>query len=267
MLYKLICAALLISSGEALKVSTGVSRRAALAKAASIALPMAASPAFALVRDGDADIYKRADEGKLTATRAIERAKSGDLADGTSATCDELDKLIAVDRETDLIFESIQKLELMDAEEKQNAKTTREVLKNQVKKLQKRKDDKGCGESDITNAKAILDRSRAGGLKDDYVISRAKQGELLGDKVGMDKVQVTCKDLADIQKVDDLAMMKINAQASLFKKKAAQLEKDGDVEGAKKALVQAEENKLLLKRIASTETQITSVSLQKMCTY
>ena len=87
MIYKLICAALLVGSGEALKVgATGVSRRAALAKAASIALPLAASPAFALNRAEDAEIYKRADEGKLNAIRAIERAKDGNLADGTSAT-------------------------------------------------------------------------------------------------------------------------------------------------------------------------------------
>ena len=88
MIYKLICAALLVSSGEALKVSTGMSRRAAIAKAASIALPLAgASPAFAeLKRAADADIYKRADEGKLTAVRAIERAEKGDLVDGSSAT-------------------------------------------------------------------------------------------------------------------------------------------------------------------------------------
>ena len=80
MIYKLICAALLVGSGEALKVgATGVSRRAALAKAASIALPLAASPAFALNRAEDAEIYKRADEGKLNAIRAIERAKDGNL--------------------------------------------------------------------------------------------------------------------------------------------------------------------------------------------
>ena len=86
MIYKLICAALLISSGEALKVATGVSRRAAIAKAGSIALPMVVLPAFALNRAADADIYKRADEGRLNAERAIERAKADDLVDGSSAS-------------------------------------------------------------------------------------------------------------------------------------------------------------------------------------
>lgn len=58
MLYKMIAAALLVSSGEALKINTaGVSRRAAVAKAASLAVPLVAMPAFAeLKRAGDADI-------------------------------------------------------------------------------------------------------------------------------------------------------------------------------------------------------------------
>ena len=92
MLYKVIAAALLVSSGEALKIGAGVSRRAALGKAAVLA-PLIAAPAFAeLKRPEDAAIYKRADEGKLNAARAIERAKAGDLVDGSSATCAELDR-------------------------------------------------------------------------------------------------------------------------------------------------------------------------------
>merc|ERR1719502_1425957 len=39
-----------------------------------------------LKKAGDADVYTRADEGKLSAARAIERAKTGDLVDGSSAT-------------------------------------------------------------------------------------------------------------------------------------------------------------------------------------
>ena len=90
MLYKVLCAALLVASGEALKISSGVSRREAVAKAASVALPFVIAPAFAeeikYKRAGDANIYARADAGTLTAERAIKRAKSGDLADGSSAT-------------------------------------------------------------------------------------------------------------------------------------------------------------------------------------
>lgn len=87
MIYKLIAAALLVSSGEALKINAGMSRRAVAAKAASFAVPLAATPAFAeLKRAADAEIYKRADEGKLNAARAIERAKNDDLVNGSSAT-------------------------------------------------------------------------------------------------------------------------------------------------------------------------------------
>ena len=91
MLFKVLCATLLISSGEALKVSAGVSRRAAIAKAASVALPFVIAPAFAeedrkLKRAGDSDIYARADAETLMADRTIKRAQAGDLADGSSAT-------------------------------------------------------------------------------------------------------------------------------------------------------------------------------------
>lgn len=59
MLYKVIAAALLISSGEALKLNTvGLSRRAAVGKAAALAVPLVAAPAFALERAADAEIYK-----------------------------------------------------------------------------------------------------------------------------------------------------------------------------------------------------------------
>ena len=59
MIYKLVAAALLVASGEALKINAaGMSRRAAVAKAASLAVPLAAMPAFALVREADADLYK-----------------------------------------------------------------------------------------------------------------------------------------------------------------------------------------------------------------
>ena len=59
MIYKLVAAALLVASGEALKINAaGMSRRAAVAKAASLAVPLAAMPAFALVREGDAELYK-----------------------------------------------------------------------------------------------------------------------------------------------------------------------------------------------------------------
>ena len=60
MIYKLIAAALVVSSGEALKLnSVGMSRRTAVAKAATLALPLVSMPASAeLKRAQDAELYK-----------------------------------------------------------------------------------------------------------------------------------------------------------------------------------------------------------------
>merc|ERR1740130_1199584 len=97
MLYKTLVAAFVVSSGDALRIDGVNTRRAAIASSALSLVPLAA---FAeLKQAGDADIYARADAGKLNAARVIERAKTGDLVNGSSATCDELDRLIAVDRE------------------------------------------------------------------------------------------------------------------------------------------------------------------------
>ena len=63
MLYKTLIAAFCISSGDALRIDGLNTRRAAIASAASAMMPLAA---FAIT---DADIYKRADEGKLNAAR------------------------------------------------------------------------------------------------------------------------------------------------------------------------------------------------------
>ena len=99
MLYKLIVAAALIASGDALNVPVaGMSRRAAFAKAAAL-IPLVPLAAFAEFKQAsDADVYYRADAGKLNAARVIERAKAGKLVDGSSATCSELADIIAVDR-------------------------------------------------------------------------------------------------------------------------------------------------------------------------
>jgi hypothetical protein len=96
MLYKLVAALAIVQSADALNIG-GMSRRTAIAKAASLA-PLIPLAAFAdLKKAGDAEIYKRADENKLNAARVIERAKTGDLVDGSSATCAELDALLEVD--------------------------------------------------------------------------------------------------------------------------------------------------------------------------
>ena len=63
MLCKTIIAAFVVSSGDALRIDGLNTRRTAIASAASAMMPLAA---FAIT---DADIYKRADEGKLNAAR------------------------------------------------------------------------------------------------------------------------------------------------------------------------------------------------------
>merc|ERR1740127_449303 len=84
MLYRIAALAAFLVSADALKIGAGMTRRSAFAE---------------LKKAGDAEIYANADANKLNAARAIERTKTGDLVDGSSATCAELDRLIKVDRE------------------------------------------------------------------------------------------------------------------------------------------------------------------------
>merc|ERR1711865_599710 len=51
-----------------------------------------------LKQAGDADVYIRADQDKLTNKGAIERASKGQLVDGSTATCTELNQIMEVDR-------------------------------------------------------------------------------------------------------------------------------------------------------------------------
>jgi len=203
MLYKVIAAALLISSGEALKLNTvGLSRRAAVAKAASLAVPLAAAPAFALVREADADLYKRADEGKLNAARAIERAKVGDLADGSSATCAELDALIAVDREA-IEFEK-DKVDARFGNDKAKVQATEDKLQKQVDKLKKIRKDKGCSTAGANLKQAsdfeVYKRADEGVLNSARVIERAKAGKLV------DGSGASCSEIEKIIAVDQKAI-------------------------------------------------------------
>ena len=91
MLYKSLIAAFVVSSGDALRIDGLSGRRSVVTNAAAAAASLVPLAAFAeLKKAGDAEIYKRADEGKLNAARAIECAKQGLLVDGSSATCDEV---------------------------------------------------------------------------------------------------------------------------------------------------------------------------------
>jgi hypothetical protein len=207
MLYKVIGAALLLSSGEALKVGNPapMSRRAAVAKVGALAsfVPFAA---FAeLKRAEDADIYKRADAGKLNAARAIERAKVGDLVDGSSATCAELDALLEVDREA-IEFED-EKLGGRYLEERGNkgkVDDTKKKLKDQVVKLKKIRADKGCASAEKNLKQAsdfeVYKRADKDQLNAARVIDRARSNKLV------DGSGATCSELEKIIAADKKAV-------------------------------------------------------------
>ena len=150
MLYKLLIGALIVVSGDALKIGAGTaaSRRAVLLGAC---MPLGASPAFAALKQAsDGEVYKRADMGQLNAARVIERAKKGTLIDGSSASCAELNRIIAVDNEA-LEFEK-DKLDAIEAygtgEEK--VKQTKivdeaeQAIFKQIQKLKLLRVSKGC---------------------------------------------------------------------------------------------------------------------------
>ena len=70
MLYKSLIAAFVVSSGDALRIDGLSGRRSVVTNAAAAAASLVPLAAFAeLKKAGDADIYKRADEGKLNAAR------------------------------------------------------------------------------------------------------------------------------------------------------------------------------------------------------
>jgi len=221
MLYKIIAAALLVASGEGLKIEAGMTRRTAVAKAAS-ALPfLAAMPAFAeLKRAEDAEIYARADAGKLNAARAIERAKAGDLVDGSSATCAELDALIGVDREA-IEFEK-DKVEARFGDDKANVQKTEDKLQAQVDKLKKIRKEKGCASAGANLKQAsdfeVYKRADEGVLNSARVIERAKAGKLV------DGSGASCAELQKIIEVDKKAVAfekdKLEALGSKADKKA-----------------------------------------------
>lgn len=241
MLYKVIACALLVASGDALKVNPApMSRRGLMAKAASASVALAPLAAFAeLKKAGDADIYKRADEGRLNAARAIERAKTGDLVDGSSATCDELDALLAVDREA-IEFEK-DKIDARFGNDKDKVKKVEDTLQEQVDKLKKIRKEKGC-KSAGANLKQATDfevykRADEGVLNSARVIERAKAGKLV------DGSGASCSELEKIIAVD---------------KKAVQFEKDkleamGSKADPKDKKVVAEAEKAIEKQVAKLQ--------------
>ena len=163
--------------------------------------PLVPLAAFAdLKRAEDAAIYERADKGTLNAARAIERAKVGDLADGSSATCAELDALIAVDREA-IEFEKEKAEAGADAKK---MKAVEDKLQAQVNKLKKIRLDKGCSTAQANLKQAtdfdVYKRADEGQLTAARVIERAKKGQLV------DGSGATCAELEKIIAVDKKAI-------------------------------------------------------------
>lgn len=206
MLYKVLAAAFLVASGDALRVDpSGMSRRAVIGAAAAV-LPLAPLAAFAeLKQASDADVYQRADEGKLNAARVIERAKKGELVDGSSATCDELQTLLSIDKEA-LVFEK-EKLAALNVEgayklQKKQVADAQDMIELQIKKLEERRVAKNCPPPTFKKAsdKAVYERADEGKLTVARVIERAKRGELV------DGSSASCSELANLIDTDEKAI-------------------------------------------------------------
>lgn len=202
MLYRIAALAAFLVSADALKIGAGMTRRTAVAKVASLAA-VAPLAAFAdLKKAGDAEIYANADANKLNAARAIERTKTGDLVDGSSATCQELDRLIKVDREA-IEFEK-EKIDARFGNDKDKVQAVEDKLQAQVDKLKKIRKDKGCSTA-TANLKQATDaevykRADEGILNSARVIERAKAGKLV------DGSGATCGELQKLIDVDAKAV-------------------------------------------------------------
>ena len=139
---------------------------------------------------------------KLNAARAIERTKTGDLVDGSSATCQELDRLIKVDREA-IEFEK-EKIDARFGDDKDKVQAVEDKLQAQVDKLKKIRKDKGCSTA-TANLKQATDaevykRADEGILNSARVIERAKAGKLV------DGSGATCGELQKLIDVDAKAV-------------------------------------------------------------
>jgi len=161
-------------------------------------VPLIPLSAFAEQKKGanPADIYARADAGGLNAARAIERAKKGELVDGLSATCPELDALIEVDREA-LQFEK-EKLDATNNDKK--IADTLDRIRIQVNQLKGVREQKGC-QSARGNLKQAEDfdvykRADEGSLTAARAIERAKSGKLVEGS------SATCSQLEKIVEID-----------------------------------------------------------------
>merc|ERR1712176_1435145 len=99
-----------------------------------------------LKQASDAEVYIRADQGKLTNKGVIERASTDTLVDGSGGTCTELKEIVKVDRNTIKIEKNLLK-GMKDPEQIQKAMDIDQKLEKQVERLEKllaAKKAKGC---------------------------------------------------------------------------------------------------------------------------
>ena len=129
----------------------------------------------------------------------------GNLADGSSATCAELDALIAVDREAiqfekndidaleDIESEKSYMIDALFGNDKDKVEATKNRLKKQVSKLKKIRKDKVCETSGANLRQAtdyeVYKRADEDVLNTARVIERAKAGKLV------DGSGATCSEL------------------------------------------------------------------------
>jgi hypothetical protein len=109
-----------------------------------------------LKQASDADVYIRADQGKLTNKGAIERASTGTLVDGSQATCAEITQIMDVDRATLKVERKLLK-GMKDPEQIQKVEDIEQALEKQVERLDKllvAKSTKGCNDNNAKLARS-----------------------------------------------------------------------------------------------------------------
>jgi hypothetical protein len=119
-----------------------------------------------LKQKSDAEVYIRADQGKLTTKGAINRAESDALVDGSGGTCSELQQIINVDRAA------------LDVEKKLCKGLKDPVVIEKVQKVEQKL------ENQIDRLEKILAQKQARGCKDDKARLAPSTGYPLPDLVG-----------------------------------------------------------------------------------
>jgi len=96
----------------------------------------------------DADVYIRADQGKLTNKGVIQRATDDLLVEGSTATCAELEQIMNVDRATIKIEQNLLNA-MKDPEQIKKVGDLKDKVEKQVERLDKllvAKSSKGCND-------------------------------------------------------------------------------------------------------------------------